>query len=114
MESINRTAVIIKPKQPFVDWLNSIPEETIKHTLEDLCPENITYLIPEYDYPQQSLAYVKKLFPVLFEHQLFGWYTDETLWPQKRTWKMFQEWFAIEINSEVIDLVRGMIEKEEW
>jgi hypothetical protein len=32
----------------------------------------------------------------------------------KRNWKMFQEWFDIEINSEVIDLVDDEeIEKEE-
>ena len=35
------------------------------------------------------------------------------LWPVEKNWKMFQEWFRIEINSEVIDLVDKDIEKEE-
>lgn len=34
MHSINRTAVIIKPKQPFVDWLNSIPGDELDYSLE--------------------------------------------------------------------------------
>ena len=115
MQSVNRTAVIIKPKQPFVDWLNSIPGERNDNTLENVCSENLTFLIPEFFGPDESLSYIKKKYSQIFEYALFGWYTAEELWPQgKRNWKMFQEWFSIEINSEVIDLVNDEeIEKEE-
>ena len=113
MECINRAAVVIRPKQPFVDWLNSIPDEDIDFTLEQVSEDNITFLIPEYDDPRDSRAYIKKIYSDIFEFELFGWITTEELWPQKRTWKMFQEWFDIEINYEVFDLVDGKIEKEE-
>ena len=113
MQSVNRTAVVIKPKQPFVDWLNSIPDEDISFTLEQVSEDNITFLIPEYDSSEESLAYIKKTYSEIFEFELFGWYTTEELWPEKRSWKMFQEWFEIEIHSEVFDLVDGYIEKEE-
>jgi hypothetical protein len=113
MQSVNRTAVIIRPKQPFVDWLNSIPGESTDNTLEKISRENTTFLIPEFDYPKDSLAYVKKNYSYLFEFELFGWYMAEELWPKKRTWKIFQEWFEIEINSSVFDLDDGNIEKEE-
>ena len=43
----------------------------------------------------------------------WAWVTDEEYWIQNRTWKTFNEWFDIEINSEVFDLVEGNIEKEE-
>jgi hypothetical protein len=76
--------------------------------------ENITLLIPEFFGPEESLAYVKKVYSYIFEFELFGWYTDEEHWPPKRPWKMFQEWFDIEMNSEVFDLVDGEIEKEEF
>ena len=113
MESINRTAVVIRAKQPFVDWLNSVPGESSDNTLETTSTDNITFLIPEFFGHKESLAYVKKIYSETFEFELFGWYTDEELWPKNRTWKMFQEWFDIEINSEVFDLVDGKIEKEE-
>jgi hypothetical protein len=113
MQSINRTAVVIKPKQPFVDWLNSIPGEKSDYTLEKMPSEHTTYLIPEFFGPDESRTYIKKIYSYIFEFELFGWYTPEELWPQKRTWNMFQEWFDIEINSEVFDLVEGDIEKEE-
>ena len=113
MESINRTAVVIKPKQPFIDWINSIPDENIDFTLEQISADNITFLVPGHDDPRDSRAYIKKIYSDIFEFELFGWITTEELWPKNRTWKMFQEWFDIEINSEVFDLVDGKIEKEE-
>ena len=50
-------AVVIKPKQPFIDWLNSIPDEDIDFTLEQVSEDNITFLIPEYDDPRDSKNY---------------------------------------------------------
>ena len=113
MQSVNRTAVVIKPKQPFVDWLNSVPGEKSDYTLEKMSPEHTTYLIPEFFGPDEALACVKKIYSYIFEYELFGWYTDEELWPKKRTWEIFQKWFDIEMNSEVYDMVDGEIEKEE-
>ena len=113
MNSINRSAVVIKPKQPFVDWLNSIPDEDIDFTLERISEDNITFLIPLYDDPRDAKNYIRKRFKRIFEWELFGWIVTKELWPKKRTWEMFQEWFSIEINSEIFDLVDGEIEKEE-
>lgn len=113
MQSVNRAAVIVKPKEPFVDWLNSLPDDGREYTLEMISIENSTFLVPEYDIPEEALEYVRKNHDFIFEWELWGWATDEELWPQKRNWKMFKEWFDIEINSEVFDLVNGRIEKEE-
>jgi hypothetical protein len=113
MQSINRTAVVIKPKEPFVDWLNSIPDEDIDFTLERISEDNITFLIPQYDNPEDSKNCIRKRFKQIFEWELWGWIVTKELWPKKRTWKIFQEWFDIEINSEIFDLVDGEIEKEE-
>ncbi|MHB9070240.1 MAG: hypothetical protein ACYC54_07705 [Sedimentisphaerales bacterium] len=114
MESINRTAVVIKPKQPFVDWINSFPDDKNKYTLEQMSKrDNLTFLIPEYDNPEDSMKYVKKTYSQIFEFELWGWITAQELWPENRTWKMFQDWFEIQINSEVFDLVDDDIEKEE-
>ncbi len=114
MQSVNRTAVVIKPKQPFVDWLNSIPGESSDNTLETVSSENLTFLIPDFFGPVESMDYIKEEYSQIFEYELFGWYTAEELWPVKRDLKIFQKWFSIEINSEVIDLVDDEdIEKEE-
>ena len=67
----------------------------------------------EFVGPNESMAYVKKIYSNIFEFELWGWYTAKELWPKNRNWEMFQEWFSIEINSEVFDLVDRDIEKEE-
>jgi len=113
MESIKRTAVVIKPKQPFIDWINSIPDENIDFTLKQISTDNITFLVPGHDDPEDSKKYIEKRFDQIFEWELFGWIKTEELWTKKRKWKMLQEGFDIEINSEVFDLVDGEREKEE-
>lgn len=113
MKYINREAVIIKPKQPFLDWVNSDPKAKEKLTLKDISQENSILLIPEFDYEEDSINYIKERYSYIFEFELEGWMVNKKLWPQNRTWQMFQEWFDVQINSEVFDLVEEDIEKEE-
>lgn len=112
MHSINRSSITIKPKQLFVDWLNSTPGDD-KYTLNDLRKDNLVFLAPEYNSQDGVLKYLKRIFDQIFEWELYGWITDTDIWPQDRTWKMFRDWFEIEINSEVFDLVDKNIVKEE-
>ena len=70
MQSINRTGVVIKPKQPFVDWLNSIPGENSDNNLGNMPTENTTFLIPEFFCPKESMTYVKKIYSQLFESHI--------------------------------------------
>ena len=113
MQSINRTAAIIEPKQPFVDWLNSLPDDDHDYTLEELSADNLTFLIPEADSRDEAMDYVRKKHDLVFEWELWGWVTAKEWWPGKRNWKVFKEWFEIEINSEIFDLVDGEVEKED-
>jgi hypothetical protein len=36
-------------------------------------------------------SWLKKNFDELFTEQLNNWYVDETMWPQNRTFSMFNE-----------------------
>jgi hypothetical protein len=111
MNHINRAAIIIKPKHPFLGWVNSEPgQEPL--SLEQITEENTTFLIPEIDTLDQGRRSVKQYYNEIFAYSLFGWNTDQKTWPKDRTYKMFTEWFNVEINSEVIDLVEDEIEKE--
>jgi hypothetical protein len=49
----------------------------------------------------------------VFELELDGWHTDESVWPQNRTLAMFKEWFHIELHSIVEDLVDDEIVDED-
>jgi hypothetical protein len=104
MSEINRSLVILKPKQPFVDWVQTLDDEDKDLTLEQLTEDSTAYLIPELwqDSDQQEL--LESYCDVLFEGQLAGWWNDEAVWPQKRDLKMFLDWFEVEFHSLVFDL----------
>jgi len=108
-ESIDRNAIIVRAKRPYFDWLNSVMPEEVPITQNN---ENNIYLVREMESNDEVLTWVKKHFELIFSNELNDWLTDEDEWPQNRTFKMFSEWFEIEICSMVIDLEEDQIIKE--
>lgn len=105
MYLINRNVAIIRPRQEFLDWLEGVPdEEPLKISLDQLRTDCTTLLIPEFDDADEAIAYVYRYWQDLFEAELEGWYTDESIWPQERTIETFMGWFDIEIHSTVIEM----------
>jgi hypothetical protein len=95
---INRQALIIKPLKPLFDWVNSIyPEESA-----DTNTEPNIYLINEGI--DNIEGWLKKEFERFFSLELFAWHSDENDWPQKRTYKMFRQWFSVDISTMVYDM----------
>ena len=111
---LNRSVVMLVYKQPFLDWLNIADPNPLPMTLEDLQDDNDTFLIPQFDDPQDSIKWVEKRWQILFDGLLFDWLTDDAMWPQNRTVKMFREWFGIEVHSMVWDLADEMLQVEDW
>ena len=112
MYIINRHAAIIKPRQPFLDWLESQPDWDLDITLEELRADCCAYLIPGYDSPEQAMRYIERNHKAIFEWELFGWYTDESIWPKKLTLSIFRKWFDVEIHTMTVDMLNGHIERE--
>lgn len=104
MSEINRSLVILKHKQPFLEWARTLDENDRDLSLQELDDDSTAYLIPEIwqDSDQQGL--LESCYDILFEEQLGGWWTDEAAWPQKRDLKMFLDWFEVEFHSLVFDL----------
>lgn len=103
---INRSAVFIKPLQPFLLWISKLyPED------ENNFPEVTTYLINgEIENIEQWL---KKNYDKIFTFELEGMHTDKKEWPQKRTYKMFKEWFTIDYSTLVYDLEKAPVSKSD-
>ena len=102
---INRSAIIIKPLQPFMDWFTDLyPGE------DDGLDTAMTYLVSTDI--EDVEAWLKKQFDQLFTRELEGWHTNEKDWPQKRTYKMFKQWFQVELSTMVYDLEKEPVFKE--
>ena len=55
-------------------------------------------------------AFVDKHFAYFFEDWLEGWCTDPSMWPKRRTRRMFRDWFDVRIHTMVEDTVEGPFE----
>lgn len=112
--SIDRGIAVIKPRQPFLDWIRNLPDPEHQITLEELRSDCVSILVPERESDQDGMKFIRANHSWIFEVMLHGWWTDEASWPVKRDWKTFLEWFDVEFHSEVIDLTSHPIHKEEY
>ncbi len=108
-DCINRNAFVVKPKKPYFEWANSVFDDIPNKFSTQ---ENNIYLIREMDSNQAIAMWIRRHFDQIFQNELNDWCTDEMKWPQKRTYKLFSEWFDIEICSMVLDLEDGPVEKD--
>lgn len=102
---INRYAIVVKPLKPFADWLfNLYPKDEYPEFMES----NIYLVNDEID---DLEAWLKKKFDKFFKFELDNWHTDKKEWPQKRTYKMFKEWFQVELSTMVFDTEEEPVSK---
>ena len=103
MRLINRDVVVIKPKQPMLDWINQQDTAGYVLTLAKIQRDCTVLLLPEMDSPKDVHAYLHDLKPILFEEELMSWSLDREAWPEPRTAELFDEWFDLEFHSMVWD-----------
>ncbi len=120
MAMLNRSAIVVKPKQPFLDWLHTADPTSHELSLRTLVSEPTIYLIPECDTGAEVDQALRELCEEIFSEQLAGWFNDETTWPQDRgfegwfndetTWpqdrgfEVFCHWFDFQHHSMLVDL----------
>ncbi|WP_340106826.1 hypothetical protein [Rhodohalobacter sp. 8-1] len=106
---VNRTALLLRYKEPAIQWINEADpvEDAMVLSEKEVNAERTVYLISDDDGENKETqqAWVKQNFRNLFESELEGWYTDPDLWPQPLTLKLFREWFDTEFHSVIIDTV---------
>jgi len=109
---LNRSAVVVRPKQPFVAWLKSVEELHLPDvTLAKL--GSTLYLVPDWDDPAEAEQVLREVYDDIFCRELEAWYTDEDTWPKRRTFKLFKQWFDVEHFDLVQDVGHGPIENDE-
>ncbi len=105
MKLINRGVAVIKPKQPFVNWLNGLSDSANEapHTQESLREDCTVLLIPDFYSLEEMEAFTNPMKPDLFEQELANYAEDARDWPDDLTAAIFDEWFDLEVHSMVYD-----------
>jgi hypothetical protein len=112
MCAINRSAVIVMPAQPFLDWLHRADETSGEVSLAELRQDPTIYLLPEYDSEEETGRHLRKFCCEIFEEQLDGWYRVPSAWPSDRSFRVFKQWFDFHFHSVLFDLCPGPVIKE--
>ena len=101
---VNRSALIVTAKQPFVDWLHTVDPTSKDIGLVDINHEPAVYLVPTLETQDEFMEWLEEYCDIIFAEALGGWWTYEGSWPPDRGITLFQEWFECRLHSIVFDL----------
>lgn len=114
IRQLKRTAIIVKPREPYIQWANSLDDGGVKLG-EDFEPEHTVYLIEAMaDYEVDIEAMIEPHHKFIFEEELNEWHGRESDWPVKRDLATFLEWFEVAYHSVIIDLCPGRVKTERY
>ncbi len=103
MKLLNRSAVSLKPTSVFVEWANRVnPDEAM--SIETFRAEGSVYLFDEVEQEEDFSQWLKSHATQLFENELAAWLEDEALWPERRDYSVFLQWFDVEPQLVCFDV----------
>jgi hypothetical protein len=104
---IDRSAIILKPRQPFFDWINKLYSE--EEPINEVNDSNVYLVSDDIDDLEKWLI---KKFDKFFMMELEDWHSNKKDWPKNRSYKMFKEWFDVSVSDFIYDLEKKPIIKE--
>lgn len=125
----NRVVVIVRPRAPFIDWINSSDPDAPEIPLEQACAEPNIFLLPandatdarplgetwERDFDRISTVssgadaqartddWLTHHWTTLFDRLLQDWDVDIVDCPQPRSMALFLAWFDVHTHTAVFD-----------
>jgi len=102
MDDVDRMALIVRPRQPYIDWANAFDDGGPKFDPAAHRPR--VYLIDEIADPIDLHKALRNHWRDIFEEELEGWMRDADDWPSPRTQKVFLQWFDVEVAELVTNM----------
>jgi hypothetical protein len=113
MLALNRSAIVLRPKPRFLEWLHVTDPTSVSLTLADLGREATIYLVSVCSDSEDEQACLQAVYSTMFEDQLDGWWRDRTTWPTPRSLDVFTHWFDCQFHSTLLDLTDEPLAEEE-
>lgn len=111
----NRMLVRVEPKQPFVDWINSIPDPPPYDrplTLDEV--GDFCFLMEQPSHQNDQIVdHVRTIYgPFIMADMFQGYYPDPALLPKspEELYAEFDHWFAIELDLDLYDTGDGRLD----
>ena len=107
---LNRSAVVVRYREAFRDWLRSIgveEEEFADHG------DKSVYLIGECEEPDDQEEVLRESSAAIFYEEVSAWHLDSEQYPDFTDFALFTEWFATEFFDMVSDVLDEPLRKTE-
>ena len=111
MRAINRSALVVRPKEPYIQWALSL-DDSSAHLEADLREQFSVYLVARDPEEAEESAPIENYYSRIFELELEEWHLDMDDWPENRDLVTFHEWFSVEAHSLIVDLEDSDIDIE--
>ena len=111
---LNRTALTVIPKQPYINWANALDDDGPKLDINDPHSEPTVYLTDEVADNAVLTRTLRRHYAQIFEYELSNWHLVKTDWPRKRDFRTFQDWFDVRVSTIVLDLSKRSIKLERF
>jgi len=111
MRTVNRSAVVVIPRQPFLDWLHRVGSSSGTLTVTDLGDDPSIYLLPECEVEHELEA--SKKYAGNLRGPAYGWYRAQDRWPEDRSLETVQLWFDYRLHSVLFDLAEEPLVAED-
>ncbi len=114
--TLNRAALIVRYKQPFVDWIKAADpsDSQTVFTLDEVNRQEHTVYLLEIEDDAELAGWLSVNAETLFEQELAGWYTDPELWPKDRSLTAFKQWCCFELHTVVVDTGRSRLKRRRF
>lgn len=110
--TINRSVLIVRPKQPYIDWANSMNDGRPLADLKSMRKNPNPFLVDEIFYQDDLTHIIDEHWETLFEIQLNNRMRDPDVWPEVLTREMFEKWFDYELFDMVWDITGRRIKRQ--
>ena len=97
---LNRSAVVVRYREAFRDWLRSIGVE--EEEFQDHGEKSV-YLIGECDYPEDQDEVLQESAAAIFYEEVSAWHLDSEQYPDFNDFALFKSWFETEYFDMVSD-----------
>ena len=114
LDIINKAAITVIPKEPFIKWVQSTDSKAAEISDEDILSNSQVYLVDASEDGDDPEKLIKRNFKVIFAEELAGWYTDEETWPDKMDLRLFKQWFHVTVHGIVLDIGKKLPIAEEY
>ena len=107
---LNRSAVVVRYRGAFRDWLRSIGVE--EEEFDDHADKSV-YLVAECNYPQDREEILRESCSAIFYEEVSAWHLDPEQYPDFNDFDLFNEWFETEYFDMVSDALDEPLTKSE-